>query len=136
MNKTIRTAAVFAVLSMMAVSCQKEQVIDPQINVTEANAMYTIHYTIDGVSYTEIINGEASWHQFLLKMFALAREGHRVTFRDSSQSGVSVSKEVVTYTTTSEDDAIEWASKMIADGYSVDIEYDKRTGIYTCTAIK
>lgn len=29
MNKTIRTAAVFAVLSMMAVSCQKEQVIDP-----------------------------------------------------------------------------------------------------------
>ena len=136
MNKTIRTVAVFAVLGMMAVSCQKEQVIDPQINVTEANAMYTIHYTIDGVSYTEIINGEASWHQFLLKMFALAREGHRVTFCDSSQSGVSVSKEVVTYTTTSEDDAIEWASKMIADGYSVDIEYDKRTGIYTCTAIK
>lgn len=136
MNKTIRTVAVFAVLSMMAVSCQKEQVIDPQINVTEATAMYTIHYTVDGVLYTTIINDETTWHQFLLRMFALAREGHRVTFRDSSQSGVSVSKEVVTYTTTSEDDAIEWASKMIADGYSVDIEYDKRTGIYTCTAIK
>lgn len=136
MNKTIRTVAVFAVLSMMAVSCQKEQIYDPQIAVVQTNAMYTIHYTVDGVSYTTIINDETSWHQFLLRMVALAREGHSVSFRDSSQTGVSVTKEVVTYTTTSEDDAVEWASKMIADGYSVDIQYDRKTGIYTCTAIK
>lgn len=49
MNKTIRTAAVFAVLSMMAVSCQKEQVIDPSGVEARVENVYKVSYSVDGV---------------------------------------------------------------------------------------
>ena len=69
-------------------------------------------------------------------MFALAESGHRVGFRlENASSQVAFTKDVVTYTTTNHDDAYKWAEIMGGKGYSVTIEYDPRTGVYTCTAI-
>ena len=70
-------------------------------------------------------------------MFALAEEGHEVSFRNEDRaSRVLSSKDVVTYTTTNHDDAYAWADKMSDEGYTVTIRFDKETGIYTCNAIK
>jgi len=70
-------------------------------------------------------------------MLALAEEGHTVSFRNEETAlrGDS-SKDVVTYTTTSHDDAYKWADKMSNEGYTVTIRFDNETGIYTCNAIK
>ena len=44
-------------------------------------------------------------------------------------------KEVVTYTTSNQEDAYAWADSMINKGYTVTVKYDKKSGLYTCTAI-
>ena len=43
---------------------------------------------------------------------------------------------VTTTTTTDQDEAYQWAEKMADKGYEVEIEYDMKTGTYTCTATR
>lgn len=137
MKRTIITIALFAVLGTLAVSCQKENILGQNAVVAENGTMYTVSYTVDGVTHKITLVGEDAWHDFLHHMIALAEEGHRVSFRnEEAASNAAPTKETVTYTTTNHDDAYKWAEKKINEGYSVTIEYDDRTGIYTCTAIK
>lgn len=135
MKKVFRTTALMAVFSMMTVGCQKE-VMDTQTVVSEISSVYTVSYVIDGVPQTETLYGDDAWAMFLQRMFALVEKGHRVIFWNGTEPRTGISKEVVTYTTTSEDDAMEWAGKMANAGYEVIVEYDEKSGIFTCTAIK
>ena len=137
MKKIFITIALFAVLGTLAVSCQKENIIDQTVSVEENRQVYRVTYSIDGATYHLTLVGEDTWHVFLHRMIALAEEGHRVTFRnEEASSGIASTKEVVTYSTSSHEAAYKWADEMVLKGYSVTIEYDERTGIYTCTAIK
>lgn len=137
MRKTFTTIALVAVLASMAVSCQKENIINQTTIVSESCATYTVQYTIDGVSRTITLVGEDTWHDFLAHMFALAEEGHVVSFRKvASTSNTAATKETVTHTTDSKDEAYAWGEKMIDAGYFVTIRYDKEKGVYTCYAIK
>lgn len=137
MRKTFTTIALIAVLASMAVSCQKENIINQPAIVSESCATYTVQYTIDGVSRTITLVGEDTWHDFLSHMFALAEEGRVVSFRKvASTSSTAATKETVTHTTDSKDEAYAWAVKMHDAGYAVTIRYDKEKGVYTCCAIK
>lgn len=137
MKKVTITIALLAVLSTLAVSCQKEKDFDLAQIEAEQITIYKVSYTIDGTTYHIILRSDDAWHDFLERMVALAEEGHRVSFRnENTSSQVSSSKEIITYTTTNHDDALKWAEKKVNEGYFVTIEFDKRTGIYTCTAIK
>lgn len=137
MRKTFTTIALIAVFASMAVSCQKENIINQPAIVSESCATYTVQYTIDGVSRTVTLIGEDTWHDFLSHMFALAEEGHVVSFRKvASTSNTVATKETVTHSTTSKDEAFAWADKMHDAGYAVTIRYDKEKGVYTCYAIK
>ena len=137
MRKTFTTIALIAVLASMAVSCQKENIINQTTIVSESCATYTVQYTIDGVSRTITLVGEDTWHDFLAHMFALAEEGRVVSFRKvASTSNTAATKETVTHSTTSKDEAYAWGEKMIDAGYFVTIRYDKEKGVYTCYAIK
>jgi len=137
MNKTITTIALFAVLGTMAVSCQKENFVNETTVVEENVTVYTVSYTVDGVTHQLTLIGEEAWQDFLHYMLALAEEGHQVTFRNEEAASRAVpTKETVTYTTTNGDDAIVWADKMIGQGYSVTIKFDEKSGVYTCIAIK
>lgn len=51
MRKHVIPVALFAVLATMAVSCQKENVMDfaPETTVSEAGTVYTVQYAVDGV---------------------------------------------------------------------------------------
>ena len=128
--------ALLAVLATLAVSCHKERFDKETIMVEELNAVYNVRYSIDGVTYQVTLLGGDAWHDFLNRMLALAEKGHRVSFRlENAPSRVAFTKDVVTYTTSNHDDAYKWAEKMGNEGYEVIIEYDPRTGVYTCTAI-
>ena len=132
MKKTIRTVVLFAVLGLAAAGCQKDNFVAPQTTVTEM----TISYYVGDRYGSTVLTDDAAWDAFLDRMLALAREGYEVTiFSGSSINGTS-SKEVITYTTTSEGEAKEWAKDMSHQGYNVSISYDDETGIYTCIAFK
>lgn len=137
MCKTFTTLALFAVLSTMAVSCQKENIIDENTIVAENGTVYTVSYTVDGVTQQLTLVGDEAWQAFLHRMMALAEEGHEVTFRnEEAASRVVSAKEVVTYSTSNRDDAYSWAEKMVDDGYTVTIRFDKEKKVYNCYAIR
>lgn len=137
MRKTFTTIALFAVLGTLAVSCQKENIIDETSIVAENGKVYTVSYTVNGVTHQLTLVGDNAWHDFLNRMFVLAEEGHEVTFRNEETASRIVSaKEVVTYSTKNRDEAFSWAEAMIDEGYSVTISFDKKTGVYTCETLK
>lgn len=137
MRKTFTTIALFAVLGSLAVSCQKENIIDETNIVAENGTVYKVSYTVDGVTQQLTLVGDEAWHDFLNRMVALAEEGHEVTFRNEEAASRIVStKETVTYTTPNHDDAIKWAAKMADDGYTVTIIFDEENKVYNCYAIK
>ena len=137
MRKTITTIALFAVLGTLAVSCQKENIIDETNIVAENGTVYTVSYAVDGVTHQLTLVGDEAWQAFLNRMLALAEEGHRVTFRnEEAASRVVSTKETVTYSTSDHDDAINWAEKMVDAGYTVTIVFDKEKKVYNCYAIK
>lgn len=68
MKRNMISVALFAVLATMAVSCQKENVIDfaPETTISEAGTVYTVQYTI---------SNDSEWDAFMQTVFALSREG-------------------------------------------------------------
>ena len=135
MKKMFITVALFAVLGTLATSCQKETLTELS-PVTAQAETYLITYSVDGVSMQTRLNGDEALRAFLHRLTALARQGHRVTVRNENTFSQASTKEVITYHTTSEDDANEWAEKMVRDGYDVTITYDDKTGEFICIAIK
>lgn len=137
MKKTIVTFALVAVLGSLAVSCQKENIVDQTSIVAENGSIYKVRYSIDGTTHHFTIVGYDAWHDFLNWMLALAEEGHRVSFqKEDVERQTDSAKTTVVYTTTNHDDAYKWVDKMSDEGYEVTVEFDSRTGIYTCTAIR
>ena len=59
MIKTTRTVALFIVLSMAAISCQKENFNDVIGNQTEVTMSRSVSYMIDGTLYHATIHSDA-----------------------------------------------------------------------------
>ena len=135
MKKNIKTVALLAVLSMAAVGCQKTDFTEQNAVVEQTTKTIQVVYSINGEVYQTTLD-ESEWDGFMERMLALAREGYEVTFSKNGSFLTSQSKEKVTFVTTSEAEANHWASEMISNGYAVTISYDKKTGEYTCIAIK
>lgn len=137
MKRTIKTVALLTVLSVAAVGCQKETIEVPQAGIEESGTVYTVRYSINGVTHTETLIGEQAWADFLQRMLALAEEGYVVTMSSGyGTAQYSDTKEVVTYTTKDKKAAYNWVEVMVADGYMVTITYNPQTGEYTCIAVK
>lgn len=135
-KKTIKIMALLAVLSVAAVSCQKENLVPstPAEVITNNQAVYIYQYEVNGIRSRITLRGEAERTDFINRMLALAQEGNTVSFFDETQYTQNFTKEDVTYTTKDKEDALNWASGMLDLGYTVTIEYDKNKGIYNCTA--
>ncbi len=139
MRKNIKTVALLAVLSVAAAGCEKDTtIVDTGVVAGEDVSMKMVTYTVDGVTTRVAILSDEAWHDFLDWMFALAEEGHRVSFRRGNPPERSVTKEadVITFTTKDQQEAQAWATQMSLAGYEVSIDFDKATGIYTCIAVK
>ena len=137
-NKTTKLMALLAVLSLSAVSCQKENtplsVADDV--VTDHQAVYIYQYQVNGISSRITLHGEAERISFLNRMIALAAEGCQVSFFDETQTTQIFSKETVTYSTEDKNQAIAWLISMLDKGYEVTITFNEKTGCYDCTATK
>lgn len=136
MKINFKSVALFMVLSLAAVGCEKETLSDPIAIANEGATIYTVYYSIDGENSQVTIQDEASWESFLEWMVGLSREGRRVSFRRGTPTNNRMTKETITFTTTSQSEATAWADIKVKEGYQVQIDYNKKTGIYTCTAIK
>ena len=136
MRKTFIAIALFAMIGTLAVSCQKENIMDQNAIVAENGTVYKVSYTVDGVTERLTIVGEAAWHDFLNRMMALAEEGREVTFRNEEAASQVVStKKVTTFETKSRAEAYAWTEKMFNAGYTVAIFYDNENDKYVCFAI-
>ena len=137
MKKNIISVALLAVFSTMAVSCQKENINDSQMFMSQNEGSRTMLVTIDGISQTLTFSSDSDWIQFMERMTATAREGHTVSIMNATaQYTNNAAKEKIVYTTQIEANAISWSNKMLADGYTVEINYDSNTKTYTCIATK
>ena len=133
MKRKIITFALFAGLSLVAASCQKENVVEQSISAEMA--YINVNYSIDGVEMHVSFDDEASWRAFLYRMIALAEEGHRVSFGENGHE-YGVTKETVTFVTGSHSEATEWSNTMVKKGYRVTVDFDDKTKTYTCVAVK
>ncbi len=129
MKINYKAVALCAMLGMLSVSCQKEE-IEPLTVSSPAVMTYRVDDMVHSMQATD-----EDLDEFLDRMFSLAEQGHRVSIYNGGYSQVS-SKERVVYTTSSIDDAKAWSKKMLNDNYVVTIEYDEAKGIYTCIATK
>ncbi|MBP5541622.1 MAG: hypothetical protein J6X88_08255 [Bacteroidales bacterium] len=132
-----KLAALLAVLSLAATSCQKENITEPSLmGIEEGNSSVCVmSYSVDGVAGRISLKTPAEREAFILRMITLAKEGHRVTFRqENNTTNALASKDVKTYSTKDKVKAYAWADEMIDLGYVVTIVYDESTGVYTCTA--
>lgn len=127
MKRSLRPIAVLAIASMMMTACQKESFNE---NMQTSNR---VQYTVSGSTQSVTLSDDESWDLFLEHLFALAKEGETVVIWGSSSSEAKY-KETVTFTTTSEGEAKNWTAQMLAQGYTVSINYDEQTGVYTCIA--
>ena len=132
-------AAILAVLSMMTVSCQKENAmeISSETSVSEVGTVYTVQYAVDGVLHSATIHNEAEEQALMQYLMALTREGHEVSIYDEEAYSHSVAtKETQVHTTTSEANATAWTIQKVHEGYKVTTIHNTDTGEYTCIATR
>lgn len=135
MKKHFTKIALIAVLSSLAISCQKENIVEETGIIAECNAVYTVSYTVNGETHQTTLYGDDAWEAFLQRMFAMCREGYDVSFKDANTILLG-SKETLTYITHSEADAIAWCDEKTKEGYQVEIHYDGDKNQYTCIATR
>lgn len=131
--------ALFAVLATMAVSCQKENVMDfvPETTASEVGTVYTMQYAVDGVLHSITISNDSEWDAFMLTIFALSREGSKINLMDENRPANGfLTKETQVYTSTNESNASTWTQEKVLGGYRVTVVYNQTTREYTCIATR
>ena len=140
MKKTQKTLGAFllcATLAAFAGGCQKETIEDPIVREAQIGEERTVFYSIDGTDFSIKLYGDDAWNDFVRRMVALSKEGHRVSFRVGGFLTTNASaKETVTFTTSDYNEAVTWGNNMGNQGYSVTIVYDKDKDLYICIAVK
>lgn len=137
MNKTTKTIALFSVLSLMTVGCQKENTADyvPENSVAETSTVCTVQYSIDGVLHQTTLHSKTERTEFFRLLIAMTQNGHEVFFYDSATTSQNVfTKEIVYFSTASEEEALAWADKMVDDGYKVSVTFDPDNKVFNCVA--
>ena len=134
MKKQVISVALFAVLATMAVSCQKENFVEPQSAVAEVGTVRTVSYAVDGVAHQVTLHGDEEWDAFVDSMMSLSEQGYDVRIiNESAASQFPATKDVQTITTTDRNEAKAWAKQKSDEGYAVAINHDN--GVYTCVAV-
>lgn len=139
MNRKVITIALLAVLGTITTGCQKENFADvtSESAISEASTVYTVQYAVDSVLHIATLQSKDEVNALLMQLMALAREGYNVEVFDNNYSpSASPTKEVVTYTTSSDTAATEWTATKMSQGYTVQITYNQSNNTYTCRAFK
>lgn len=135
MKKTVRTLALISVAGLMATGCQKENIVLTEPSAIENAIVQSVCYSVNGIPGQASLANDSDWDAFLDRMMALARQGYNVVIYSGNRTVGASTKEIVTFTTTDEDEAKQWAKDMTNQGYDVQISYEPKTGIWTCIAM-
>lgn len=127
-----KLAIVFTLLGLAMVGCTQDSVFS---NTQSESSTFSVTYIVQGRSYYENPITDEEWSSFLDRMLALAEEGYTVQFWGAG-TPTYPSKEKITHTTTSQDEAKEWCRTKEEEGYRVTLTYNQATGVYTCIAVK
>lgn len=100
---------------------------------TDVNSNIPMRYSVSGTVYTTFLSDESELDSFIDRVFAIVNDGYTVTIIGNGQRSIKEKKEI-TFTTTIESEAKAWAASMTLLGYSVQVNYNKSTGVYTCIA--
>ena len=130
MKRKIRTCARMAILSLSMAGCQKDNLM---FDKTDVNSNIPMRYSVSGTVYTTFLSDESELDSFIDRVFAIVNDGYTVTIIGNGQRSIKEKKEI-TFTTTIESEAKAWAASMTLLGYSVQVNYNKSTGVYTCIA--
>jgi len=145
MKKQVILVALCAMMAMLAVSCQKESVIETLSSVAENGTVYTVQYIVhnsdellsDPEINTVTIHNEAEEQAFMQYILVLSREGKEVSFFDEEAGQYLMNaKDTEVHTTRSEADATDWSIQKVREGCKVTVGYDQSNGQYTCVATK
>lgn len=135
MKKHFISVALFAVLATMAVSCQKENIVDPQSATAEVGTVRTVLYAVDGVEHRVTLYGDDAWESFVDSMMDLTEQGYDVRIINENAATHRVgTKDVQTMTTSSQSEARTWAMQKADEGYTVTTHYEN--GQYKCIAVR
>jgi hypothetical protein len=128
------SVALFTVLATMAVSCQKENIVEPQNANAEVGTVRVVRYVVDGVAHCVTLYSDAEWDAFVNSMLSLSAQGHEVSFtNESARDQISLAKDYQVFVTTSLDEAQAWTKAKADLGYTVSMTY--KDGQYICEAI-
>lgn len=130
MKRKIRACAMMAILSLSMAGCQKDNLM---FDKTDVNSNIPMRYSVSGTVYTTFLSDESELDSFIDRVFAIVNDGYTVTIIGNGQRSIKEKKEI-TFTTTIESEAKAWAASMTLLGYSVQVNYNKSTGVYTCIA--
>ncbi|MBQ6742398.1 MAG: hypothetical protein IJR04_07455 [Bacteroidales bacterium] len=130
MKRKIRTCAMMAILSLSMAGCQKDNLM---FDKTDVNSNIPMRYSVSGTVYTTFLSDESELDSFIDRVFAIVNDGYTVTIIGNGQRSIKEKKEI-TFTTTIESESKAWAASMTLLGYSVQVNYNKSTGVYTCIA--
>jgi hypothetical protein len=138
-----RTVLLTAALAGTMASCQKEE-FQNEILVSHemsqknlAHVSLTLRYWIDGVEYNQSFASKAEENAYISYLIGLTLEGKEITIGGSENPSLAPeADDKLTFTTSDKAEIDAWATEMQDKGYIVDIDFDKKTGLYTGTATK
>lgn len=133
----LKFIALALLLGGLSTACQKEEMVEQNCHAVENNQTATITYIIDNKSFAVEIRNDREREELFSYLLLMAKEGHKVSCYDESKREQNYgTKEKVTYETANEAEANKWMYEMVEAGYKVQLTYDEKTGMYTCTAIR
>ena len=133
----LKFIALALLLGGLSTACQKEEMVEQNYHAVENNQTATITYIIDNKSFAVEIRNDREREELFSYLLLMAKEGHKVSCYDESKREQTYgTKEKVTYETTDENSARKWIDQMFEAGYKVQLTYDEKTGMYTCTATR
>ena len=94
MKRNMISVALFAVLATMAVSCQKENFMEPQSSVMEVDSVRSVLYSVNGVEHSVTLYNDEEWDAFVDTMMSLARQGYDVRFVDQNAAAHSIATKI------------------------------------------
>lgn len=137
MKKTLTTMALVAVLGVMAVSCHKEQMNETMRQASDANDVRRVNYTVDGEMHQIELCSDEAWDAFVSRMMNLAQNGHVISMVDEEAADITyAAKEAIVFRTPNQQEAEAWSERMVKDGYTVEVAFDKKNGEFICVATR
>lgn len=108
-------------------------------NPTSFGAVFAsgaVNYIVDDQAYIGEVRTEEDLTSLYFKLLDYAKLGHSICIAAPNRSCLDAKGESIKFSSTSEREVAEWATKMIKNGFSVTIDYNKSTHTYHCTAFK